>query len=220
MLYQIKEYESIRNSFLYRESNAAWNKSGVNSPKNIGLLMPRIAALSPKCYQEWESFFLAQIATFNDLTKYTKAFTAFLDERYRDEDILMYTCCRLIYETYLGYIAECKVADKFVSLMRKNGYNIQQVSVSGEDDNKYAVDRLEYINGRLSFAIQIKSVNYLRSGRNIVSNTKIHNHQKNDKFVKEMGVPVLYIFYDRRKNYYIVNFSELLDKVKEIVPSA
>lgn len=220
MLYSEKEYEILRQSKLFRDSNKGWNQSGVNHPKNIGYLMPKISELRPKAYEEWETYFLKHIADESKIKEYTKEFSKQLDRQYEREDLFMYVCCRLIYETFLGYVAECKASKKFLHMVRRAGFDIKQYGVSGESDNRYAIDRVVYFNGKLRFAIQIKSTRYMRSSRDILKKTKASNHKKNKKFSEEKGVPVLYVVYDREKDYQIVNFEELLPEIRRCLEAA
>lgn len=187
--------------------------SGINNPSNIGFLMPQISKLRPKKYEEWEKYFLKNIASPDKMKKFAYQFADMLEDKYKNENILCYVYCRLIYETFLGYISECKAAKKFLALMRNEGYNIKQYGLSGYDDNKYAVDRIEYINGIPLFGIQIKSVNYKKSKRDILIKTKEINKRKNELFFKEKGIPVFYVFYDSNNECVIVNFEELLVEI-------
>ena len=81
--------------------------------------------------------------------------------------------------------------------LETDGYKVMSTPMSPEDDNKYAVDFLIYQNGQLICGVQIKSENYHKSHLGIVHSTIKTNERKNEKFVRDYGVPVFYAFYKR-----------------------
>lgn len=213
MLYTTEYYEKLRRNPKYFSTNAAWNKSGVNNPKNIGYLMPKISKLSPDSFEKWEKFFLSEIANENKLRKYEKVFREYLDETYEKEDVFSYVVCRLIYETYIGWYREEKTVKDFLDFMIERGYHVKARVLNGKDDNRYAVDRIISINGKDIFAIQVKSETYMESTRDVLMETKRKNKEKNKRFEERFCIPVFYLVYDKKEK--IVGMEHLYEDIVE-----
>ena len=222
-----KTLYNIRSKFWYRATNGAWNRSGVNHPKNIGYLMEHIGRLKPDVYKDWERYFFNNIADPDKLLELTYTFRTFvledkeIGERfdYTKLDIGAYyqmTACRLIYETWLGYLAERETGKIVVRLLDESGCPVVAEGLSPENDNKYAVDFLLYHGGKLVCGLQVKSENYLKSKQGIVSQTIDHNHQKNERFTSVYGVPVKYAFYRRvGEQHFLVN-EDVIVEIKSL----
>lgn len=203
-----EEFDALKEKYLYRITNRAWNESGVNHPDNVGYLMSHIGELCPKTYEEWEDYFYKNIADHDKLVEYAERFRdfifadAFIMKKYNYHHLhfdVFYkmVVCRLIYETWQGYFAEVETGRILVQKLRENGYNVKTDKLSPKDDNKYAVDFLFYNKDRLICGVQVKSENYHKSNQQIVQDTIKMNLRKNEKFTEEYGVPVLYAFYKR-----------------------
>ena len=213
-----EEFEQLRIKKLYKKTNQAWNDSGINHPKNVGYLMNHIGNLRPQNYEEWEEYFYTNILSKNALLQSAKKFRKFVLKDLGDYPDFDYSklsdkcyykmvVCRLIYETWIGYFAEEETKKLLVLELFKDNFEIGVKQLSPEDDNKYAVDFLIYYNGVLICGMQVKSVNYEKSETPILLKTKETNHKKNQMFSKEFGVPVQYVYYERKSpdEYEIAN---------------
>ena len=200
----INKYESLRQNPDFKQTNASWNKSKINHPKNVGYLMDTIYSISPKNYTEWESYFLSNIYSRDKIKETALKFKDFILqesklERYKyfsDEFFIDCIECRLIYETWLGYAAELAVINQLKDL--NPGINFTHMLC--EDDFKYAVDCMLHKDGKLKCGIQIKSEYYMINNSPILKSTKYTNKQKNKEFEEEYKVPVITCYYKRKYN--------------------
>lgn len=213
-----EEFEELRKKHLYRITNGAWNKSGINHPDNIGYLINHIGNLQPESYEEWKGYFYKNIANQNKLLEYAKRFRDFIYEdsfvmsqyNYHYLHIKVFyemVACRLIYETWLGYSAEVETGKILDCKLKECGFPVKMDKLSPKEDNKYAVDFLLYYKDRLICGVQVKSENYLKSKQKIVQDTIETNKKKNKIFSEVYGVPVQYAYYRRiaSAEYKLIN---------------
>lgn len=195
-------FDYMRKQKWYGDTNASWNKSGVNHPDNIGYLCAAIQELEPESYEDWENHFKTNIANDKKIRELAMTFKHQVLQDFcnssiytdmQDEIYIQMTECRLIYETWLGYHAEMFTITELLNQLP--GYACKHLSP--KDDNKYAVDYILQKDGINICGIQVKSTNYRDSNRNILRRTKAVNKKKNSKFMEKYNIPVYYIYYKR-----------------------
>lgn len=194
------DFDYMRKQKWYNDTNASWNKSGVNHPDNIGYLCAAVQELEPPNYEEWKKYFKKNIADDKKIFELAMTFkeqvlkdfsgsgfyTYMLDDLY-----IQMTECRLIYETWLGYHAEVFTINEV--LKQLPGYSYRHLSP--KEDNMFAVDYVLQKDDVDICGIQVKSVKYRDSKRDILTQTKEMNKKKNMKFTKKYQLPVFYVYY-------------------------
>lgn len=200
------EFEKLKKMRWFTRTNEAWNKSEINKVEKIGSVMGHIIKCNPKKYEEWETYFYENVASKEDIIGFAKTFRDFVlkDEKLAkefkydklsDKSYWRMVECRLIFETWIGYLAEKEVCDLLSSRLKKDGYEISSKHLSPKEDNKYAVDFFLYNKGKLLCGLQIKPETYYKSKQSEVMKAIEINKDKNRDFVKRYGVPVEYACY-------------------------
>lgn len=209
--------EAVRSSEKYRKSNHCWNVQGYNKKRSIGYLMKLIEICKPKSLTDWIHFYLTDGAELeremfenpyvyvkergrsflylkglakrfkNDLMDYS-------DIKISEDEAFKFVLIRVFYETYEGYLREKNT--KFTLRQFFKHYDIVSESSkikldAAKLDIDYAVDCLMVSkDGTPRCGIQIKSNNFAT-----LSAVKMNNY-KHERFKRETGYPVFYIYAD------------------------
>lgn len=180
--------------------------------------MDHIAKCNPKNYKEWESYFFEKVtnkekikefaAIFRNVIFSDKELMRFFDYSSLDEsEYCKMVECRLMYETWLGYIAERESCKCLIDLLKKDKYEITIKRLSPYEDNKYAVDFFVYCAEGLVCGIQIKPDTYYKSKQPAVKQAITDNEKKNKGFVEKYKTSVEYVYYKKlsANDYRLVN---------------
>ena len=224
-----EEFEKLKEKRWYKITNGAWNDSVINNPNKIGYVIDHISKCKPENYKEWERYFFEKVASKKKIREFaaifkdailskedlTKAFTFYkMEEKTACEMVE----CRLIYETWLGYIAEKETCKCLIDSLKKDKYEITVKPLSPYEDNKYAVDFFVYCEEGLVCGIQIKPSTYYKSNQSVVKKTIEDNKNKNKGFVEKYKAPVEYVYYERpsMNEYYLID-NDVLTRIKKLV---
>lgn len=200
-IHLIYKYEKLRKDRDFKKTNMLWNYSHINHPKRIGYLIDYISKANPQTYKEWETYFHQNIADKDKIQQLAVEFQDFVLKNnstpiYANKPFSFFVNsveCRLIYETWLGYIAEATAMKE----IKKMFPNVDVKKTSKENDNKYAVDYILAYQNTDICGIQLKSIYYKTNNSPILMQTKAMNLKKNKKFTEEYNIPVITCFYER-----------------------
>lgn len=110
-----------------------------------------------------------------------------------------YVIIRAVDETFIGFQRELKT----LSFLQYKFPTLTFQSVSHEVDVTYAVDAEVYKEGKLLFALQIKSIKYLNSHQKILKKFRDFNKKKNQIYEEKFNAPIYYIY--SSANGYVKN---------------
>lgn len=204
-----RDFEKLKKEKSFKRTNYAWNCTGINSVSNIGSLMGMIQRLKPQSYEEWEKWFKENVADNSVIHHYAMIFKSevvslfYGDARdeYKEmpvEKYIQMVECRLIYETWLGYMAEAFVKSFVADKLNENSPNAWDIlPMSPEDDNRYSVDGIVTRCGVKICGIQIKPTRYKDADTPNLLRVKKQNLRKNKVFEEKYQIPVLYVYYRR-----------------------
>ena len=206
------EFEELKTLRWYKDTNGAWNESGINNPLNIGYAIEYIAECKPEKYEEWESYFYEKMANKEKILEFSKIFkeTILKDKAlmYRfdyasleEKEFCKMVECRLIYETWLGYFAEKESCRLLLELLAKDGYKATVKHMTPQEDNKYAVDFLLCDGETPVCGLQIKPDTYRKSTLYAVQEAIKMNNKKNTMFIEKYRIPVEYVYYKKTEPY-------------------
>jgi len=179
------------------------NRWGLNKAASVGATSELIRSCSPDTYEEWEQYyFKAATQKKKNGAKITRDYLNDLGQRLyiklsevvqkeletiSEEECIDYVYNLVLNRTYEGYRTEIKTI--YGQLQKALGIEIKPVPDIW--DRKYSVDFYIEVNGN-NIGLQIKPVS---SGESINNyQWKEINKSNHDKFKKELGGRVFYIF--------------------------
>ena len=211
--------EEMRASENFKKSNHCWNVQSYNKKRSIGYLMKLINDCHPRTLEDWVHFYLSdgyelelemlenpdvfvkeRGRSFRYLKGIARRFQQDLADyseiEISEDEAFKYVLIRVFYETFDGYLREKNTKFTLQGFF-KHYIVATENSAVGIDaaklDIDYAVDCLMVgRDGTPKCGIQIKSNNFA------TPSAKKMNNYKHERFEKETGLPVFYIYADYR----------------------
>lgn len=177
-----KRYEK---SEIYRTISKYFDESGCNK---ISLIEPCASLCKNsgcKDVYEWRLYYQSTDYYCN-LQKATTLLKATLDANgvvYENKDAGLSLLTMIYWKTWIG----CEAEIAAIQFLKRMG--IECTIADRETDRKYAVDILIHKGSEIVAGIQVKPISYLRTQQRF-------NPEKNERFKKDYGCEVLYMFYD------------------------
>ena len=203
------EIQAIRRSQSFRRTNQPWNKHYFNSRQSIGALVYLYKQGHCQSVQGFQDYYLqtGQLLnknpqldayyhgrTLEKLTKLAHRFHQVLGKNYSFEDACFYVWIRLFFETHEGVQREQRALKRY----QETHPQLEVIPSEVEKDFKYAVDAEVFEAGVLIYALQVKSVYYIKDQQAILKETKQYNHRKHQAYQQRYGVPVYYLIVDKK----------------------
>lgn len=168
------------------------NKSGINSPKrttSVGDLVRSKYTEDPN--ELWQ---MVKDNSMNDLDEEVERCIRYVNEN--DPSIPAEDVQGFIWKLFTEWsIQGFKAERRAIEWLNKTYDDCVFSPANSECDNKYSVDIMCSKNGSLAAGIQVKPESY----RNAPNWQVKADKNKNEKFVKQYGVPVKYLYYTIKK---------------------
>ncbi len=196
--------------------NSATNRFQLNFKRNVGATSEAIRECQPKSLEEWRNYYFENVraeAHINELgkklyVKITEVLTAEIEE-ITEEDCINYIKALVIDRTYDGYVSE---VDTIYGQLQE----LLEVKISPAPDKwdrLYNVDFFIKI-GEKYIGLQIKPVSKAPSIPEIYKEYEIQR-KTHEKFQKEYGGKVFYIYSHKSENKKIISNTEVVKEIKE-----
>ena len=204
--------------------NYGMNRWGLNKASSVGTTSELIRNCSPETYDEWEKYyFLTATQKKKNGSKITREYLNDLGQRLyiklsevvqkeletiSEDECIEYVYNLVLNRTYEGYRTEIDTI--YGQLQKLLGVEIKPAP--DEWDRKYSVDfYIELKNKKLGLQVKpVSSENAINDYQWIEIN-KI-NHEK---FEKDFGVKVFYIFSTKQNNKKVIANTEVIQELKE-----
>ena len=204
--------------------NYGMNRWGLNKAASVGATSELIRNCSPETYDEWEQYYFGEAAQkkkngikitreyLNDLGKrlYIKLSEVVQKEleTISEEECIDYVYNLVLNRTYEGYRTEIETI--YGQLQKALGVEIKPAPDMW--DRKYSVDFYIEINGK-SIGLQIKPIS---SGESINHyQWKEINKSNHEKFKKDFGGKVFYIFSVKQGERKVIANTEVIQELED-----
>ena len=192
-IYNYEKRCELRDSSIFRQTNAAFNYHGDNSPRNCGYLMKLIKDLNPCSPDDFVRKYL-QWRKYNINERYVLAnnLEDFMDQTGLGYELsvnllLIYLCDN----TWRGYYNENKAIRGIYRFFMDNASDSSNWDIrhaKSEIDVGYAIDILIYHYGKLRCGIQLKPQSFFDKGRKTYNEDIQRNVSKIRSFEKDYNV--------------------------------
>lgn len=198
--------------------NSATNRFHLNFKKNVGATSEAIRKCEPKSLEEWREYYYTNVRTEKQITqleqklyvKISEVLTAEIEE-ITEQDCIDYIKALVIDRTYDGYVREINTI--YGQLQEILGVKISPAP--DKWDRLYNVDFYIEVNNKY-IGLQIKPVPQNESIPEIYKEREIQ-HKTHEKFQKEYGGKVFYIFSAKSDNKKVISNTEVINEIiKEI----
>jgi hypothetical protein len=196
--------------------NSAMNRFQLNFKRNVGAVSEAIRKCSPNDLTDWEKYYFSNVRSKEHIeelgkklyVKITEVISAEVDE-ITEKDCIDYMFNLVINRTYDGYTTEIKTIYGQLQKM----LNVEIKPAPDKWDRLYNVDFFIKIKDKY-IGLQIKPVNGVS---HIPEIYKEHSLQLNthEKFEKEFGGKVFYIFSMKDGNVKKIANLEIVDEIKK-----
>ncbi|MCW7074203.1 MAG: MjaI family restriction endonuclease [Methanophagales archaeon] len=195
--------------------NSAMNRFQLNFKRNVGPTSESIRQCAPKTIEEWREYYFKNVRSKEDIEslgkklyiKITEVIQAEVEE-ITEQDCIDYMFQMVIDRTFNGYMSEIKTI--YGQLERELGLKIEPAP--DEWDRLYNVDFYVKIKDKF-IGIQIKPVN---QGIQLSQIFKEKGLQKrtHEKFTKEYGGKVFYIFSSKSGDKKVIVNREVIGEIQ------
>lgn len=196
--------------------NSAMNRFQLNFKRNVGPTSESIRKCEPNSLNEWRNYYFKNVRSKDHIEelgkklyiKITEVIQAEVEE-INEKDCIDYIFNMVIDRTYDGYVTEIKTI--YGQLEKELNYKIEPAP--DEWDRLYNVDFFIKINSKY-IGIQIKPINQGIQLSQIFKEKGLQEESHN-KFLKEFGGKVFYIFSARTDGKKVIINSEIIGKIRE-----
>lgn len=197
--------------------NSATNRFQLNFKRNVGAIAEEIRKCAPKDMQEWENYYYENVYPKDHLVELGKKLyikiseiLAFEIEEITEEDCIEYILNLVINRSYDGYVREINTI--YGQLQQEiSDYKIE--AAPDKWDRLYNVDFYIKVNEKY-IGIQIKPVSKAPSIPEIFKEKEIQK-KSHDKFKKEYGGNVFYIYSCKEGSKKIITNIEIINDIKK-----
>ena len=196
--------------------NSAMNRFQLNFKRNVGPTSESIRQCSPRTIEEWREYYFKNVRSKEHLeelgkklyVKITEVIQAEVEE-ITEDDCVNYMFQLVIDRTFDGYMTEIKTI--YGQLERELGYKIEPAP--DKWDRLYNVDFFIKIKEKY-IGIQIKPVNQGIQLSQIFKEKELQL-KTHDKFTKEFGGKVFYIFSSKSPDKKVIMNMEIIDEIRQ-----
>ncbi len=196
--------------------NSAMNRFQLNFKRNVGPTSESIRQCSPRTIEEWREYYFKNVRSKEHLeelgkklyVKITEVIQAEVEE-ITEDDCVNYMFQLVIDRTFDGYMTEIKTI--YGQLERELGYKIEPAP--DKWDRLYNVDFFIKIKEKY-IGIQIKPVNQGIQLSQIFKEKELQL-KTHDKFTKEFGGKVFYIFSSKSRDKKVIMNMEIIDEIRQ-----
>jgi len=195
--------------------NSAMNRFQLNFKRNVGPTSESIRKCEPKTIEEWRSYYFSNVRTRDHIIdlgkklyiKITEVIQAEVEE-ITEEDCVNYMLQLVIERTFDGYMTEIKTI--YGQLQQEIEYKIEPAP--DKWDRLYNVDFFIKIKNYF-IGLQIKPVNQGIQLSQIYKEKGIQQ-KTHEKFEKEFGGKVFYIFSSKSNGKKVILNTEVVKEIK------
>lgn len=196
--------------------NSAMNRFQLNFKRNVGPTSENIRKCSPRTMEEWRKYYFKNVRSKEHIeelgkklyVKITEVIQAEVEE-ITEDDCVNYMLQLVIDRTFDGYMTEIKTI--YGQLERELGYKIEPAS--DKWDRLYNVDFFIKIKEKY-IGLQIKPVNQGIQLAQIFKEKELQL-KTHDKFTKEFGGKVFYIFSSKSGDKKVIMNIEIIDEIRQ-----
>lgn len=196
--------------------NSAMNRFQLNFKRNVGPTSESIRQCSPRTIEEWREYYFKNVRSKEHIeelgkrlyVKITEVIQAEVEE-ITEDDCVNYIFQLVIDRTFDGYMTEIKTI--YGQLERELGYKIEPAP--DKWDRLYNVDFFIKIKEKY-IGIQIKPVNQGIQLSQIFKEKELQL-KTHDKFTKEFGGKVFYIFSSKSRDKKVIMNMEIIDEIRQ-----
>lgn len=194
--------------------NSAMNRFQLNFKRNVGPTSESIRQCSPRTIEEWREYYFKNVRSKEHIeelgkrlyVKITEVIQAEVEE-ITEDDCVNYIFQLVIDRTFDGYMTEIKTI--YGQLEKELGYKIEPAP--DKWDRLYNVDFFIKIKEKY-IGIQIKPVNQGIQLSQIFKEKELQL-KTHDKFTKEFGGKVFYIFSSKSRDKKVIMNMEIIDEI-------
>lgn len=196
--------------------NSAMNRFQLNFKRNVGPTSESIRQCSPRTIEEWREYYFKNVRSKEHIeelgkrlyVKITEVIQAEVEE-ITEDDCVNYIFQLVIDRTFDGYMTEIKTI--YGQLEKELGYKIEPAP--DKWDRLYNVDFFIKIKEKY-IGIQIKPVNQGIQLSQIFKEKELQL-KTHDKFTKEFGGKVFYIFSSKSRDKKVIMNIEIIDEIRQ-----
>ena len=196
--------------------NSAMNRFQLNFKRNVGPTSESIRQCSPRTIEEWREYYFKNVRSKEHIeelgkrlyVKITEVIQAEVEE-ITEDDCVNYIFQLVIDRTFDGYMTEIKTI--YGQLEKELGYKIEPAP--DKWDRLYNVDFFIKIKEKY-IGIQIKPVNQGIQLSQIFKEKELQL-KTHDKFKKEFGGKVFYIFSSKSRDKKVIMNMEIIDEIRQ-----
>ena len=185
--------------------NSAMNRFQLNFKRNVGPTSENIRKCSPRTMEEWRKYYFKNVRSKEHIEELGKK----LYVKITEDDCVNYMLQLVIDRTFDGYMTEIKTI--YGQLERELGYKIEPAS--DKWDRLYNVDFFIKIKEKY-IGLQIKPVNQGIQLAQIFKEKELQL-KTHDKFTKEFGGKVFYIFSSKSGDKKVIMNIEIIDEIRQ-----
>jgi len=195
--------------------NSAMNRFQLNFKRNVGPTSASIRTCEPKTLDEWRDYYFSNVRSKEHIIelgkklyiKITEVIQAEV-EKITEEDCIDYMHKLVIDRTFDGYMTEIKTI--YGQLEQELGYKIEPAS--DRWDRLYNVDFFIKIQDKF-IGLQIKPVNQGIQLSQIFKEKGLQE-KTHQKFEKEFGGKVFYIFSSKANGKKVIVNTDIIDEIR------
>lgn len=195
--------------------NSAMNRFQLNFKRNVGPTSESIRQCEPRTIEEWQKYYFSKVRSKDHIVelgkklyvKITEVISAEVEE-ITEQDCIDYMHQLVIDRTFEGYMAEIKTV--YGQLERELGYKIEPAP--DKWDRLFNVDFFIKIKDRF-IGLQIKPVNQGIQLSQIFKERALQQ-KTHQKFEKEFGGKVFYIFSSKSDGKKIIVNTEVINEIR------
>lgn len=195
--------------------NSAMNRFQLNFKRNVGPTSESIRKCEPKTLDEWQEYYFYNVRSKEHIIdlgkklyiKITEVISAEVEE-ITEEDCIEYLLKLVIDKTFDGYITEIKTI--YGQLERELGYKIEPAP--DKWDRLFNVDFFIKIKDKY-IGLQIKPVNQGIQLSQIFKEKGLQE-KTHEKFEKEFGGKVFYIFSSKANGKKVIRNVDVIDEIR------
>jgi len=195
--------------------NSAMNRFQLNFKRNVGPTSESIRKCEPKTLEEWRKYYFSEVRTKEHIIelgkklyiKITEVIQAEVEE-ISEEDCIDYMLKLVIDRTFDGYLTEIKTI--YGQLEQELSYKIEPAP--DKWDRLFNVDFFIKIKSKF-IGLQIKPVNQGIQLSQIFKEKGLQL-KTHEKFEKEFGGKVFYIFSSKANGKKVIMNTEVIDEIR------